>query len=120
MLTDQEKKDVQLVLKTLEEVVNELGSDFVYPDRPALESNLDVDCYYVWKGKPDCIAARVLHKLGVSVDTLAEHEGGPCQNIPSPLSVPALTVLGTAQQSQDERYPYGEALLAARREVTED
>lgn len=136
-LNDVEELEVLAVLRTLKQVVEEAGEDYVYqrwyktavqqkfPDEPA------VACMYVKDGEPDCLAARVLVRLGaVSVTTLSVYEGRACDMLPnltsgnppgwSPtaappsltevqLHEPALHILRSAQAVQDSQGNWGDA-----------
>lgn len=54
------------------EVVAEAGADHVYTKRR--RNGVEGQCLYVWKGQPDCIVARVLHRHGVPVEELRRWE----------------------------------------------
>lgn len=94
--------DVNDVLETLEEVVNEAGPDYVYP--------YDV-CAYVLEGRPVCIAARFFDKLGVSTDTMYswdhDYDGSDVWSlhrrglIPLDMDQTAVMALDDAQKMQD-------------------
>ena len=80
-------------------------------------------CRYQIDGKPSCIIGHALHRLGVSVDTLAMLDGGEqgdgvhAVNLPSYIPIlveegsrSELVALGEAQEAQDDRIPWGEAV----------
>lgn len=96
-----EEPDVKRVLQALTEVVEELGPEHVYQQHN--NNNTSFNCTYVWEGEPDCIAARVLVKLGVAtVEQLSQHEGDGCIAFHwTGLSSNALMVLRLAQTIQD-------------------
>lgn len=120
------------VIKALEEIVAELGEDYVYPEAVA-----GVGCVYVKNGQASCIAGRVIAKIdpekieqieeleqkwgswGASdfdgQTQLAEGDEGEVINAPKLDATPAaLEALGAAQWSQDRRATYGQALKAAK------
>lgn len=114
----KERAEIKLVLDTLAAVVAEFGEDYVYETQPE-----SAYCTYVRDGKPDCIAAQVLVRLGMSVEDLARCEGRSCALLGGYVAVPvggeALHVLREAQMVQDRTSPYssptwGEALRVAR------
>lgn len=106
---------INLVLQTLQAVVDEAGHDYVYRRHNAAYS-----CMYIHPatGQPDCNVARVLYRLGVSVETLTRHEGdavlGFDANELLGLHQAALEVLQAAQKAQDVGQTWGEALIRAR------
>ena len=122
-LDDTQELEVLAVLRTLKQVVEEAGDDYVYhhkirPDHP----DTGKGCWYVDpEGKnPDCIVGRVLFRLGVPLDTLRRFEGIMASGLPSleingaiPLHRPALHVLGVAQGIQDTGGNWGDARDAA-------
>ena len=88
--------------------------DYVYSEQP---------CQYQYGGKPSCIVGHALHRLGVPIETLealddAQEGGGvPACGIPQEFpdlldadSEPARRALGEAQEAQDNRLPWGEAV----------
>lgn len=90
-------------------VVEEAGHDYRYPVRDRDRGK----CYYVWEGKPDCFAGRVLHFLGVSVEELAQHEETPVSEVVDDIAVD-LTIGGAnalemAQGQSDQHRPWGMA-----------
>lgn len=104
----------------MDEIVELYGADYVYwPDRPNMTS-----CKYVRDGQPDCLIAKVLFKLGVSVEKIATLDGG-CGSIGNlldrnfrlaiyNLEYPStVRVLATAQTTQDNRGTWGSARDAA-------
>lgn len=116
--------DKATVLELLCEVVAEKGEDYVY--RPP---NGRDECVYVHNGECSCLVARVLHKLGVSIEDLARldtaSEGGGAVAVWQAIEVgliPGLTftpeareALMSAQFAQDGFKTWGEALQAAER-----
>jgi hypothetical protein len=68
-LSEKAELEVLAVLRALKAVVAEAGDDFVYQQGPSGE------CYYVVNDQPSCIAAKVLHRLGIPVDLLRAWEG---------------------------------------------
>lgn len=96
----KERAEIKLVLDTLAAVVAEFGEDYVYKTQLG-----SAYCTYVRDGKPDCIAAQVLVRLGMSVEDLAQCEGKSCAQFGGYGTVPvggeALHVLRQAQMVQD-------------------
>lgn len=117
-IPDTDADQVELVLATLKAVVDEAGPDFIY--RPKLMNGQEI-CFYVNADTetPDCIAGHVLHRLGVPLSVLAAQEGNCVSELdPGDSSVwlagPALQVLEEAQEIQDQRKPWGDALYGAQ------
>lgn len=115
-LPDTETRaEIVRVLTALSDVVAEAGPDYVYPkkDRPVQMEGIGTDCYYLWEGKADCIVARTLVKLGISVSLL--HEGqGIYSHTQIPLSPFSRELLSAAQDPQDRGAPWGDCLRLAR------
>lgn len=109
-----------------EAIVAELGRDFVYERTASMYGAKG--CWYVAKDKPSCLVGRILHRHGVSVETLALWEGvnardmgpnGLChsrrrQPTRHLLEGPAVTYLDALQSAQDNSVRYGKALDEAR------
>jgi hypothetical protein len=111
---------VNKVIETLNEVVAEAGDDFVYEKkiRPNVAGQLQAVCVYVDNGQPDCIAAKVMHKLGVPIETLSGYEGKrPRYFVDDPnfsdWETESLFVLTEAQYEQDAGKTWGFARDAA-------
>lgn len=114
MLSERSELDILAVLRTLKQVVAEAGEDFRYRPGPSGE------CYYVVNDEPSCLAARVLHRLGVTVSMLRAWEGEACDlmsvearsrgtRVPLNFSTESLTVLRRAQLCQDQGRTWGDA-----------
>ena len=76
-VTAEEETQILAVLRTLKQVVEEFGPDYRYQF-----SEKDNDdqwpyktCLYVKDEEPDCLAAKVLVRLGLPVEALKEIEG---------------------------------------------
>lgn len=111
---------LEKVTVLLHEAVQERGSDYVYrnPDGSS-------DCLYV-HGNPDgpaapgCIVGWVLHKAGISLEVLEQHEHKPARTVveclPYDNGIPlrsedgVTTLLRTVQQWQDRGEPWGSAV----------
>lgn len=108
-IDERDRAEIIKVLATLKDVVEGAGPDYIYPG-----SRLEDNCLYVINGSPSCIAARVLDRLGVSMDLLGDWEGNMVDNLPHyvcKLHRSARSVLGWAQRMQDDRVkPWGEIL----------
>jgi len=101
---------VREVLDALDKVVREFGADYQYPDS---HRNSDQMCMYVYDGKPDCIAAQVFVRLGVSVSDLAQYEGSAAytvfERVFGKYNGGGASVLTFAQSAQDGRATWGAA-----------
>lgn len=110
-------------LKYLREAVAERGEDYVYPNELKMyyrDGPEPTMCRYV---KPDgsgpaCIVGVVLHKYGVSLETLAEHETEAGWRVARELGVDTRSrqMLSTAQDAQDGGKTWGAALVNAESE----
>lgn len=95
------------VLDLLDEVIAEVGPDYVYPEdhKRSLPPGGGPGCMYVHDGQYDCIAARVFGKLGVPVETLADKEGVAAYQVMQTLwpdaDTDAANLLNKAQMEQD-------------------
>lgn len=123
VLTDAQETEMLSMLRALKQVVAEAGDEWTYVRRPN-KTGIGTGCFYVFNGEPDCIAGRVLHKLGVSVEDLSLWEGKVCGqmahyfaeqlDIPViPFSDPTLSILNTAQDTSDSGHTWGYALQSA-------
>jgi hypothetical protein len=129
-ITDDQKTEMLTVLRTLKEVVTEAGPEWIYVRRPNA-TGLGTGCVYVHNGEPDCIAGRVLAKLGVSTADLSKWEGKVCGQMSSehltvelnlpriPFDEHSLGVLNVAQDSSDSGYSWGSSLEKARAHARE-
>jgi hypothetical protein len=108
--TPDHVSDIRKVLRTLSEVVQEFGEDYVY-NRTC--SNKFYCKYVTEAGEPDCIAAQVLTRLGVSTAYLAARELKGCNEAVffdnGVVGKEALNVLREAQMMQDIRNSWGKA-----------
>lgn len=107
-------------LAALREAVAAKGADYVYP-KP------NNDCVYTYQGQPSCIVGHVLASVGVPLETIQEMDSAyDIQNtdivsayhhtlLPAGVKIgpKALEALVRAQNAQDTRYSWGEALRAA-------
>jgi hypothetical protein len=109
-LSEKAELDILAVLRALKAVVAEAGDDFVYQRGPTGK------CYYVVNDQPSCLAAKVLHRLGIPVDLLRTWEGQSvnlmnlnCFNKPTiDFSNESLDVLQRAQELQDQGRTWGD------------
>lgn len=104
------------IARLLNEVVEEVGEDYIYPSshrKNKGEENPHGTCQYVYEGKADCIAARVLHKYGVPVEVLGSYEGSSAHfvmlSIWEDTSDEAAWGLTEAQVQQDHDAAWGKA-----------
>ncbi|MFI0211975.1 hypothetical protein ACH4OV_25305 [Streptomyces diastaticus] len=108
------------VLDVMREVVAEAGEEFVYEPPTGLGV-----CLYVHRphgggaSVPGCLVGQVLHRLGVPLDELTEHEAQLARTM-APKLVDAgegadllVTALDNAQAIQDGGHSWGAALRAA-------
>jgi len=111
------------VTEAFKAVVAEHGHDMIYSRD--LEPGESIYCKYVVDGKPSCLVAHILHRLGVPLDYLAVREGvdatrvlGRCgpdapvdvTGLNISVSVRAANALSAAQSSQDAGHCWGSAL----------
>ena len=115
-LEPADEAEVRKVLATLDEVVAETGADYRY-------NKAGGSCLYVREAKPDCLAARVLAKLGMATEDLASYEGNTCDQMVNshlggkpkpPVGAYALYTLRAAQYLQDAGLTWGEARAGCR------
>jgi hypothetical protein len=106
------------VVGHLENIVAEYGADYVYQRRQLNGPDPFAPvCVYVWNGEPDCIAGKVLARMGVSIEKLASYEGSSVSVVApvvSNLGDAATNVLRVAQVVQDKGGTWGEALAEAK------
>lgn len=102
--------DIKRVLEALNEVVAEFGEDYVY-ERRNQNNHLGMSgrCVYVHNGAPDCLAGKVLRKLGLTLEQLSQQEGNGCTNFSAYFSRDVLSVLRAAQEQQDTGATWGVA-----------
>ena len=112
------------VTKALVTVVWEAGPTYLYRVHPPL-SGEPYSGYYVHDGKPDCLIGRVLHLLGADLNMLSQYEGAGVDLI-LPRMFPnedvvlvhrAASGLRAAQQVNDMRMPWGQALIQYRNTI---
>jgi hypothetical protein len=112
------------VISTLREVADE-HPDYVY-EAPTSQLAPGLSCFYVHgKGEsavPGCIVGHVLNRLGVPLNSLAQHEGNDACDladkfleIQGDLAVDAHSAIMGAQQNQDSGRPWGESVAMAVR-----
>jgi hypothetical protein len=119
-LTDAEKTDIRTMISAMKQVIAEAGPDYVYQKRNDVFTG---GCCYVYNGEPDCLIARVLSKMGVSVSAIKSWEGKAAYHMspkfdwacikPIGLLHPTTELLGTAQTFQDNGFPWGRCLSEA-------
>jgi len=115
-------------LRLLTRAVEEKGEGHVYPTFPGTTTTLS--CYYAKDGKPSCIVGHVLFDLGVPISDMTHDDengrygrislgviGGHRASLRSHYGLTfdnaAWSMLCVAQEVQDCREPWGEALAAA-------
>lgn len=104
------------------EVVIEFGAGYVYPSSHRIVQNgtSTPSCVYVHEGKPSCLVGQILHKHGVPVEELAQHEfqgAWTVSGILADADYPAQFFLDTAQAKQDQGTSWGLAVNSAVEEV---
>lgn len=106
------------VFATLREVVAE-RPEHVYEKPEGWGPDGAIQCFYVHPDGPGCLVGQVMHRLGVSLEEMSQHEGsGPYVfQRAGHISHFAADVLETAQSSQDEGDTWGDALSAAERHM---
>lgn len=118
-LSPREVSQVKDILTTLRAVVAEYGDNYIYPKKRFEGRSC---CFYVYNAKPDCLAAKVLHRLGVSIHILAQREQQDCTRFVADnigYGSAALAVLRTAQVFQDTERTWGLALAEAEKYATD-
>lgn len=108
---------VPQVIRALELAVDKAGKDFVY-----VKPDENFGCVYVLDGAPSCLVGNALHRLGVPIEQLKTHNTVTANTLMEYLSGEgiietserATEVLRAAQSIQDQGYPWGAALLAAK------
>ena len=112
------------VRRVAREVVQEFGEDFVYQPVTLFGSDGEeyTSCMYVEDGKPSCIVAQILTRLGVSLDDLKKYEGCTVYSMSSHLIPDSETrnYLFVMQREQDTCQTWGKSLLAAERSLVSD
>lgn len=112
---------LDLVNKTLDELVAEKGEDYVY------ERNEEARCTYVRDGAPSCIVGHLLAKIGVPIEELAQretrgaggmiallNEAGFLTTAEWPEAHDVEHLLAAVQINQDSQIPWGQAVQSAR------
>lgn len=106
------------------EVIDEVGADHVYQSDPP-----DGACLYVKNGKPDCIVGRILAKLGVPLEFLADHNRNSksfvflveaLKEAGYQFTPEATTFLDVLQDAQDGNARWGNAYEQARELAEEE
>lgn len=110
----------ETAMQALRDVVAEVGPDYTYPDSE--RDDLYHACRYVADGKASCIVGRALHKMGVPLEVLAEHELSSAEMVIRELIDDGViesnesewaTQYAFAQIAQDQRKTWGKALQEA-------
>jgi hypothetical protein len=110
--------DIGTALDLLAAVVRERGPGFVYRPVPVEAPRYPL-CRYATDGAADCIVGQALARAGVSIETLETLSDDGIDDLylldrfPTGLTLGALAVLRTAQQSQDRGCRWGEVLAHA-------
>lgn len=106
----------------LAEAVAEKGADFVYVNRYGRSAGPDnsTTCHYVHDDQPGCIVGNVLHRAGVSLYNLSEHEGENAESPVTALFRPepgVVDLLREVQSRQDKGASWSEAVRLALAEL---
>src|SRR5262245_14830452 len=105
------------VLRELRTIVEEVGPDHIY--RPWTDPNDSSNrtCFYIHptRRKPDCLAGRIMAKLGVHPDVLATNESLRAKLVASQLGATkeVASLLNYIQVRSDMEAPWGEILKRA-------
>jgi hypothetical protein len=109
------------------EIVAEFGEDYVYPEDHKKHEYGDDDnqggnmlCVYVHNDQPSCIVGQILHKHGVSIEELKEHEfrgASTASWATTEAEEKARFFLSEVQSQQDRGYPWGSSLTFALDQV---
>lgn len=118
-LTDAAEIEMLGMLRTMKQVVAEEGSDYIYVPKPTQQYPMGA-CVYVYNGKPDCLAGRVLARMGVPLWVLESYEGSTINQMivesssrPINLTNETIHVLRQAQRAQDRGETWGYCLEQA-------
>lgn len=111
LLASPPQEQTTTLMHTLREVVAEFSPGYVYEGA----------CSYVRNSQPSCLVAQVLYRHGMTIDEMNRWDlesddstvNGLWNSDNLPLSELARDVLAVAQQVQDERQSWGDALAAA-------
>lgn len=118
-------------LRLLTEAVEEKGEDYVYSNNSGerADTEYSIDCQYVHvqKGEfvPGCGVGNALHRAGVSLDWLSDHESYGARNVLGMLRDDGILTanrtveefLSAFQSRQDRGDTWGESLRMAREYV---
>lgn len=101
-----------------QEVVNEFGEDYVYPEshKRQFPNQDQATCVYVHEGKPSCLVGQILHRHGVSLEELALREnigGFSVTEATTETEDYVSSFMSNMQWRQDEGWTWGEALAEA-------
>jgi hypothetical protein len=104
------------VIEVLREVVAE-RPDYVYAAPIGVVTESSPTCFYVHGEGADavcgCVVGAVLNRLGVPLETLAQHEGTPAQHVAETLletDSDVISMLRRVQVAQDHGASWGDAL----------
>jgi hypothetical protein len=62
-------------------VVDEVGDDFIYRPHKSYLLEGQYSCLYVYEGRPDCLVGKILHRMGIPLEILSQHEGMPASSV---------------------------------------
>jgi hypothetical protein len=104
------------LFRAIEEVVAEVGDDFVYQSPEAGE------CKYLHNRQPSCLFGRGLTKLGIDQEVLEEGDRGgwglsDLEDI-GHFSMRAIYAFNDAQRMQDSGHSYGDVLNDLKARLT--
>ena len=112
------QEEIETILTTMTEIVNEYGRDYVYEKRWNPESRGGNGCHYVYNDEPDCLIGKVMIRAGwATIDELKSIEGSrpnKDNKVWPRLTWPARGILLAAQAAQDSGRTWGKALDKAR------
>lgn len=104
MDTEPAAIDLKTAFALMKQVVEEVGPDHVYRRQPDV-----VRCQYVHDTEPGCLVGHILHRHGVSLETLARHEGQSAAMFVGTLATgEAAAMLSHAQSFQDAGLTWSE------------
>lgn len=105
----------QRAVELAHEIVAGFGEDYKYPVAhrvPETGSTIPT-CVYVHEGEPSCLVGQILHRHGVSLDMLSQHEFEGAWTVAFQLASAddkARGFLLAAQTAQDRGQTWGEAV----------
>lgn len=118
------KLAINEVIETARQIVAEEGEDFVYERRAHPSYGGAAVCLYVYEGQADCLAGRVLHRLGVPLDVMDKNHNSQIgsllfilesEGIAEVMDGMVCVFLSELQGAQDSGHKWGTSLNSAEK-----